>query len=111
MRFALRQPPYPIDRWARVALATAIDQAIAEKPNAGERIYIRSSWGGACGSRRHYPSTGLWGAPKSLWRLWCDVAIFVQDPIMVPPFTGEAFAKLYGLTGRATRAGCSGARS
>ena len=26
-------------------------------------------------------------------------AIFVQDPIVVPPFPGEAFAKLYGLTG------------
>jgi DNA-binding CsgD family transcriptional regulator len=27
------------------------------------------------------------------------VAIFVQDPIVVPPFPGEAFAKLHGLTG------------
>jgi DNA-binding CsgD family transcriptional regulator len=26
------------------------------------------------------------------------VAIFVQDPFVVPPFPGEAFAKLYGLT-------------
>ena len=26
-------------------------------------------------------------------------AIFVQDPVVVPPFPGEAFAKLYGLTG------------
>ena len=25
-------------------------------------------------------------------------AIFVQDPFVVPPFPGEAFAKLYGLT-------------
>ena len=25
-------------------------------------------------------------------------AVFVQDPIVVPPFPGEAFAKLYGLT-------------
>jgi DNA-binding CsgD family transcriptional regulator len=26
-------------------------------------------------------------------------AVFVQDPVVVPPFPGEAFAKLYGLTG------------
>jgi DNA-binding NarL/FixJ family response regulator len=30
-------------------------------------------------------------------------AIFVQDPIIVPPFPGEAFAKLYGLTGSELR--------
>ena len=30
-------------------------------------------------------------------------AIFVQDPIVVPPFLGEAFAKLYGLTGSELR--------
>ena len=26
------------------------------------------------------------------------VAIFIQDPALTPPFPGEAFAKLYGLT-------------
>jgi DNA-binding CsgD family transcriptional regulator/PAS domain-containing protein len=30
-------------------------------------------------------------------------ALFVQDPIAVPPFPGEAFAKLYGLTGSELR--------
>jgi DNA-binding CsgD family transcriptional regulator len=30
-------------------------------------------------------------------------AIFVQDPIVVPPFPGEAFAKLYDLTGSELR--------
>jgi len=30
-------------------------------------------------------------------------AIFVQDPIVVPPLPGEAFAKLYGLTGSELR--------
>src|SRR6476620_2731230 len=30
-------------------------------------------------------------------------AIFVQDPIVVPPFPGEAFAKLYALTGSELR--------
>jgi DNA-binding CsgD family transcriptional regulator len=27
------------------------------------------------------------------------VAVFVKDPAEVPPFPGEAFARLYGLTG------------
>ena len=30
-------------------------------------------------------------------------AIFVQDPVVVPPFPGEAFAKLYSLTGSELR--------
>jgi DNA-binding CsgD family transcriptional regulator len=30
-------------------------------------------------------------------------AIFVQDPIVVPPFPGEAFAKLYRLSGSELR--------
>jgi DNA-binding NarL/FixJ family response regulator len=30
-------------------------------------------------------------------------AIFVQDPIVVPPFPGEAFATLYALTGSELR--------
>ena len=30
-------------------------------------------------------------------------AVFVQDPMVVPPFPGEAFAKLYGLTGSELR--------
>ena len=62
----------PIDRWARVALATAIDQAIANEAEVPESGFTFALPGGACGSRRHYPSTGSWGAPESLWRLWCD---------------------------------------
>jgi len=30
-------------------------------------------------------------------------AIFVQDPVVAPPYPGEAFAKLYGLTGAELR--------
>jgi DNA-binding NarL/FixJ family response regulator len=29
---------------------------------------------------------------------FATVAIFIQDPALTPPFPGEAFAKLYGLT-------------
>ena len=35
--------------------------------------------------------------------LSATVAIFVQDPIVVPPLPGEAFARLYGLTGSELR--------
>jgi DNA-binding CsgD family transcriptional regulator len=31
------------------------------------------------------------------------VAVFVQDPVVVPPLPGEAFAKLHGLTGSELR--------
>ena len=30
-------------------------------------------------------------------------AIFMQDPIVMPPLAGEAFAELYGLTGSELR--------
>jgi len=30
-------------------------------------------------------------------------AVFVQDPVVAPPYAGEAFAKLYGLTGAELR--------
>src|SRR5262245_17408179 len=35
--------------------------------------------------------------------VWLAVAIFVQDPIVMPPLAGEAFAELYGLTGSELR--------
>ena len=59
--------------------------------------------GGACGSRRRYPSTGSWGAPESPWRLWCDGGDLRARPNHGATFSGEAFAKLYGLTGSELR--------
>jgi DNA-binding CsgD family transcriptional regulator len=38
-----------------------------------------------------------WGVPSRM------AAIFIQDPELTPPFPGEAFAKLYGLTGAESR--------
>ena len=35
--------------------------------------------------------------------VWLAVAIVVQDPIVMPPLAGEAFAELYGLTGSELR--------
>ena len=94
----------PIDRAARAALARAIDDAIAEEaatPDAGFSLALPSREGAGLvatilpltrGERRN-----LCGAFAAM------AAIFVQDPIVVPPFPGEAFAKLYGLTGSELR--------
>ena len=94
----------PIDRVTRAALARAIDDAIAEEaatPDAGFSLALPSREGAglvasilplARGERRN-----LCGAFAAM------AAIFVQDPMIVPPFPGEAFAKLYGLTGSELR--------
>ena len=88
-----------IDQATRAALARAIDDAIAEEagtPDAGFSLALPARKGAglvatilplARGERRN-----LWGAFAAM------AAVFVQDPIVVPPFPGEAFAKLYGLT-------------
>jgi DNA-binding CsgD family transcriptional regulator/PAS domain-containing protein len=95
----------PIDRVARLALAKAIDDAIAEEaaatPDTGFSLALPSREGPGLvatilplnrGERRNLCNT-----------LTAMAAIFVQDPIVVPPFPGEAFAKLYGLTGSELR--------
>jgi DNA-binding NarL/FixJ family response regulator/PAS domain-containing protein len=90
----------PLDPAARAALASAIDDAIAGEaaaPDTGFSIALPSKEGGGLvattlplnrGERRNLCNT-----------LAARAAIFVQDPVVVPPFPGEAFAKLYGLTG------------
>jgi DNA-binding CsgD family transcriptional regulator len=94
----------PVDRAARAALAIAIDDAIAddvETPDSGFQLALpeREKAGLVAtilpldrGERRN-----LCGA------LGATVAIFVQDPVIAPPLPGEAFAKLYGLTGSELR--------
>jgi DNA-binding CsgD family transcriptional regulator len=94
----------PIDRMARARLATVIDEAIADQaatPSSGFSVALPAREG-----------TGLVAAVLPLHggerRNLCGAfaamaAIFVQDPIVVPPFLGEAFAKLYGLTGSELR--------
>jgi DNA-binding CsgD family transcriptional regulator/PAS domain-containing protein len=94
----------PIDRVARTALAKAIDDAIAEEtatPDTGFSLALPSTDGAGFvatilplnrGERRNLCNT-----------LTAMAAIFVQDPIVVPPFPGEAFAQLYGLTGSELR--------
>jgi hypothetical protein len=94
----------PIDRMARTRLATVIDEAIADKaaiPRSGFSVALPAKEG-----------IGLVAAVLPLHggerRILCGAfaamaAIFVQGPIVVPPFLGEAFAKLYGLTGSELR--------
>ena len=94
----------PIDRMARARLVTVIDEAIAD-----EAAILSSGFSVALPARE---GTGLVAAVLPLHggerRNLCGAfaamaAIFVQDPIVVPPFPGEAFAKLYGLTGSELR--------
>jgi DNA-binding CsgD family transcriptional regulator/PAS domain-containing protein len=89
----------PIDREARAALARAIAETMADEaatPTGGFTLALPSARGAGLvatilplfrGERRN-----LCGAFAAM------AAIFVQDPVMVPPFPGEAFAKLYALT-------------
>jgi DNA-binding NarL/FixJ family response regulator len=88
-----------IDRAARAALAKAIDEASVEEaetsasgftlalPEAEQAGLVATILPLTRGERRNM--CGAFAA---------TAAIFVQDPFVVPPFPGEAFAKLYGLT-------------
>jgi DNA-binding CsgD family transcriptional regulator len=94
----------PIDRMARTRLATAIDEAIVDKAatlSPGFSVALPGREG-----------TGLVAVVLPLHtgerRILCGAfaamaAIFIQDPITVPASPGEAFAKLYGLTGSELR--------
>ena len=89
----------PADRTARLALAKAIDEAIggeADLPTSGFSIALPGGDNAgliatilplARGERQ-----SICGALPGM------VAIFVQDPIVMPSFPGQAFAELYGLT-------------
>ena len=87
----------PIDHKARLALDTAINEATGDeadlrtsgftialpgKDNAGLIATVLPLAGGE-------PESGAFSGM---------VAIFVQDPIVMPHFPGDAFAELYGLT-------------
>jgi DNA-binding CsgD family transcriptional regulator/PAS domain-containing protein len=94
----------PTDRVARAALTNAQDEAIADeaaRPEDGSSIALPGKEGAGLvatllpltrGERQN-----ICGAFTAM------VAIFVQDPVVVPPFPGEAFAKLYNLTGSELR--------
>ena len=90
----------PIDRMARLALDRAIDEAVgdeAARPTSGFTIALPGG-----------DNAGLIATILPLWptanakasagplRDWRQSS--VQDPVVMPPFSGEAFAKLYSLT-------------
>jgi len=89
----------PINRRASLTLTRAIDEAIgdqADLPTSGFTIALPGEDNAgliatilplARGKRQ-----SICGAVSGM------VAIFVQDPIVMPPLAGEAFAELYGLT-------------
>ena len=86
-----------IDRKARLALDSAINEATgdeADLPTSGFTIALPA------GDNAGLIATVLplaRGEPQS-GAFAGMVAIFVQDPIVMPPFPGQAFAELYGLT-------------
>jgi DNA-binding CsgD family transcriptional regulator len=88
----------PVDRLARSTMSNAIAEATGDEtgiPSGGLNLALPGAGGGGLvatilpltkGERRNLCSTAT-------------VAVFVQDPVVGPRFPGEAFAKLYGLTG------------
>jgi DNA-binding CsgD family transcriptional regulator len=87
----------PIDRKARLALDRAINEAGDEADLLTSRVTIALPSGDNAGLiatvlplTRGEPQSGTFSGM---------VAIFVQEPIVMPPFIpGQAFAELYGLT-------------
>jgi integral membrane sensor domain MASE1/DNA-binding CsgD family transcriptional regulator/PAS domain-containing protein len=87
----------PIDHKARLTLTRAIDEAIHESRLPTGDVTIALPGENNAGliatilplAREHASSGG---------DIAGMVAIFVQDPFIIPPLAGEAFAGLYGLT-------------
>jgi DNA-binding CsgD family transcriptional regulator len=90
----------PIDPPARAALLAALSSATSgsNSPNSGAHsIALPSSDGeGLIGTVMPVDQ----GQRRSLMAPWAaKVALFVQNPTVTPQMPGEAFARLYGLTG------------
>jgi DNA-binding CsgD family transcriptional regulator/PAS domain-containing protein len=90
----------PSDLQARQALARATDETVSEKldgESGGHSLAIPDPQGDG------YVATLLRldrGSRQSIMAPFAaSVAVFVQEPVRVPMMPGEAFAKLYRLTG------------
>jgi DNA-binding CsgD family transcriptional regulator len=90
----------PTDPQARAAISKAIDEMAADEIDlgpAGHSLAIPDADGGG------YVATLLpvdRGRCRSIMAPFAaSVAVFAQDPTEVPLMPGEAFARLYGLTG------------
>jgi DNA-binding CsgD family transcriptional regulator len=90
----------PVDRAARAAMNKAIAEVTTNEavtPTGGVSLALPA------GEDNGLVATILplaRGERLNVYEVFAaTVAIFVQDPVVVPPFPGEAFAKLYNLTG------------
>ena len=89
----------PVDSVAREAMDRAIaESTVNEAGMAGGITIALPDSKGAGLIATVFPLSR--GERRNLCGAFAAVAaVFVQDPVMVPPFPGEAFAKLYALTG------------
>ena len=94
----------PFDHDARVALTKAIGEALSDEAEAlASGISLALPAGEGTGLVATVLPLGR-GERRNIYGAFAAMAaIFMQDPIVVPPFPGEAFAKLYGLTGGEVR--------
>jgi DNA-binding CsgD family transcriptional regulator len=97
MQSAANSHLVPSDRKARLALARALNEA--DLPTSGFTIALP----GEDNAGLIATILPLAGGQSICGAFPGMVAIFVQDPIVMPPFPGEAFAELYGLTGSELR--------
>lgn len=91
---------YPTNIEARVALAKAIESVARDETESGQRGHSLALPGsaGAGFVATLLPLTR--GRRQDVMAPFAaSVAVFVQDPAQAPQFPGEAFARLYGLTG------------
>jgi DNA-binding CsgD family transcriptional regulator/PAS domain-containing protein len=87
----------PIDHKARLALDRAIDEATGDEADLPTSRFSIALPGGDNGGLIATVLPLASGEPQS-GAFPGMVAIFVQDPIVMPSFPGQAFAELYGLT-------------
>jgi DNA-binding CsgD family transcriptional regulator/PAS domain-containing protein len=90
----------PIDRSASAALVTALSSAtggsVSGNSGAHSIAFPASDGEGLIATVMPVDQ----GQRRSLMAPWAaKVAVFVQNPAVAPQMPGEAFAKLYGLTG------------
>jgi len=92
---------FPTDSATRAALSKAIDEAAREDPDKGMSEYslaIPDVEGGPGYVASLFPVEG--GQRRDILAPFAaSVAVFTQDPIQAPLMPGEAFARLYKLTG------------
>lgn len=91
----------PIDQATRAVLSRAIDEAARGDPEelpGGHSLAIPDAGGGPGYIATLLPVSQ--GQRRDLIaRVGASVAVFTKDPFDVPMLPGEAFARLYGLTG------------